>query len=312
MRRPRGGADAGGRRQRLESEYEQLSEGRRCISIRTAIARLVDGEGRAATSTGWPATQSAAAPAGVSRARLGSSRSLTPHCARSSPRCCRCPGASARRGRCRRAGRPGSERAAALVAAGPSPVRAELRSGGPRRWRGSRIARPPRAARWARRSGAERRQPARESASGDTSWARELRQASACRPTARPACRPRQPTVPRHPGCGTVEPWDRGAQRLGPGGPSSPAGSGPTQAAPKVQLPSCSPQLALPQVGSPTPSEPVICRCSCRSRFAGGERDGGRGSRHPPTARFPERRPLPGAGNLPQRWPRSAAGPRRR
>ena len=87
-----------GARQRLESEYEQLSEGRRCISIRTAIARLADGEGRAATSTGWPATQSAAAPAGVSRARLGSSRSLTPHCARSSPRCCRCPGASARAG----------------------------------------------------------------------------------------------------------------------------------------------------------------------------------------------------------------------
>ena len=93
----RGGADAGGR-PAAPRERVRAALGGPALHLDSHGNRAARGWRGGARRRVPAGPQSAAAPAGVSRARLGSSRSLTPHCARSSPRCCRCPGASARAG----------------------------------------------------------------------------------------------------------------------------------------------------------------------------------------------------------------------
>ena len=115
-------------RRRLESEYTELSEGRRCEAMRqTMIARWRPASTRAPRSTAWHATRGAATTAAGARARWASSRSpRSARCARRRRRCCRSHGSSAapataaRSQDCSPSGAnaaPLAERAAALVAA---------------------------------------------------------------------------------------------------------------------------------------------------------------------------------------------------
>ena len=113
-------------RRRLETEYEELSEGRRCEAMAGTIARIAAGVQRGRRSSALRATRAAATAAAATPASLGSSRCPRwAPCARRLRRCCRCPGscvalagmaAGSLDSSDRVPVRPLSERAAALVA----------------------------------------------------------------------------------------------------------------------------------------------------------------------------------------------------
>ncbi|HEX2416433.1 MAG TPA: sigma-70 family RNA polymerase sigma factor [Thermoleophilaceae bacterium] len=250
-----------GARQRLESEYEQLSEGRRCVSIRAAIARLADGEG----ARGDEYRLARHAKRCSTCRRLAREAGVEPlaHTTLRQKLAALLPlpwGFSSGGGGAGALGGLASERAAALVAAvaiagaGGAALEVSGDDGGAGK----------------DRQGAESRAVGTDapvqrgagqpggSASRDTSRARELRKAK-----RRKAERRGRRAGATAPGAAAPRLQDGADTGSAPStaapaqGPSS-TGSGPTQAAPKVQLPSVrTPQLRLPQVGTPTPSEPV-------------------------------------------------------
>ena len=99
-------------RRRLESEYSELSEGRRCEAMGRRSRASPRASSAARRSTGSRVTRAAATAAAAAPASLGSSRCRrSARCARRQPRCCRCHGCCAARAETAVGSRDSSERA---------------------------------------------------------------------------------------------------------------------------------------------------------------------------------------------------------
>jgi RNA polymerase sigma factor (sigma-70 family) len=248
-----------GARNRLESEYQQLSEGRRCALARGAIVRLADGEGargdeyrlarhaRRCSTCRRLAREMGVEPLQRTTLRQKLAGLLPLPWALSSSG----GGAGA-------LGGLASERVAALVAA------VAIAGAGGAALEVSRDNGPPADRQTANSPAALVGAPIERGAGQPGSAAsRDLAQQARRpgRPARRRAERRRRPGARGAPAAGAPQVQDAGsAQASPPAGPAqpSPAGSAPTQPAPapKVEVPSVTaPQLPLPEVGTPAPGE---------------------------------------------------------